>query len=207
MEAKRRQSDGSLIMGKTNKSSKTSIKEGQSKTNLELAIQVSDRIELETVRLMDCNCEQKRLCGPSKKSFDIEKSAQSSVDKGTNRVFVLANFTLKTFEIGSNVEEPFAVVDASFLLIYHADSLEEITDIAVEHFGNTNGIYNAWPYWREFVQNTIVRMGLPPLTIPVFRIFAPKKAKKARKKITVRKSASARKKATKRGKGRFVDSG
>jgi preprotein translocase subunit SecB len=30
-----------------------------------------------------------------------------------------------------------------------------------------NGIYNIWPYWREYVQTTTSRLGLPPLTLPV----------------------------------------
>lgn len=35
----------------------------------------------------------------------------------------------------------------------------------LEAFSRINGIYHAWPYWREFVQSSTTRAGLPPLTL------------------------------------------
>lgn len=174
-------------MGKIVKTDKTEISKQKTKTPLELALTVSDRIELESVRLMSCNCEQLQLVGPGPKNFEIEKKSTSGMDKGTKRVFVTIDFVLKTFETGADNKEPFVVIQASFLLIYNADTLEGITEEAVELFGSTNGIFNAWPYWREFVQNTTMRMTLPPLTIPVFRIFAPKEPEKPKKKVVSKK--------------------
>ena len=40
---------------------------------------------------------------------------------------------------------------------------------AIEAFANTDAVYHAWPYWREFVQSSMARMGLPPIMIPLFR--------------------------------------
>src|SRR5208282_1041605 len=40
----------------------------------------------------------------------------------------------------------------------------------LRRFATVNGVYNAWPYWRELIQNLSVRMNLPPLTLPLFRI-------------------------------------
>jgi len=170
-------------MVKTVKTEKTEISKQKTKAPLELALTVSDRIELENIRLMSCTCEQLQLVGPGPKRFEIKRKAKSSMDNGTQRVFVTTNFELKTFETESDNKEPFAVIQASFLLIYSADTLEGITEEAVELFGNTNGIFNAWPYWREFIQSTTMRMNLQPLTIPVFRIFAPKAPEKTKKKV------------------------
>jgi hypothetical protein len=41
-------------------------------------------------------------------------------------------------------------------------------------FSHTNAMLNSWPYWREFVQNTVARMNLPPLTLPLFRLVPPR---------------------------------
>ena len=41
---------------------------------------------------------------------------------------------------------------------------------ALELFAQANGTFNLWPYWREFVQSTSTRMGLPALTVPSYRI-------------------------------------
>ncbi len=194
--------DGGLNMGKIEKMPDKKIE--RARTELEAAIQVADRIQLETVRLMSCKCLQTALFGPGKKSFKIEKTVSSSMDTSTNRVFVLADFTLVTFETGSNEKEPCTTIEASFLLVYQADSLEGISDETVNHFGNINGVYNAWPYWREFVQNAIVRMGLPALTIPVFRVFAPKGIKKPEGKVVAKKST--KKKTTKKVRASVVAS-
>ena len=58
-------------------------------------------------------------------------------------------------------------LEAEFLLNYKVNSFEGITDEQLDAFGKMNGIYNAWPYWREYIQSTTVRMGLPALTLPV----------------------------------------
>jgi predicted RNase H-like HicB family nuclease len=57
-----------------------------------------------------------------------------------------------------------------------------------------------WPYLRELTQNTIIRMGLPPLTLPLWkspqiRDSAKKAAKKATRKTTPKKATKAKKKA------------
>ncbi len=184
-------------MGKIITKTKLKRKKQKSKTALDLAIQVSDRIELKSVRLMGCECQQMHLVGAGQKGFEIERKTESSTDEGRNRIFILAHFTLKTNEIGAVDKEPFAIIKATFLLIYKADSLEGITNEAVEQFGKTNGVYNAWPYWREFVQNTIVRMNLPTLTIPVFRLFPPTKPKRAKKKVVSKKIVLTKKKRPK----------
>jgi hypothetical protein len=50
------------------------------------------------------------------------------------------------------------------------------TDEQLKAFHEGNVIFNCWPYFREFVQNSTVRMHLPPPPIPFLRISAPKKA-------------------------------
>lgn len=191
-------------MGKITNTTKHKPRKQNTKTDFDLAIQVSDRIQLETVRLLGCDCKLSRLVGPGQKSFDIEQTTDSSMDKGTNRVFVQASFTLKMFEASTNVAEPFAVIKTVFLLIYQADSLQGITKKTVGLFGETNGIYNAWPYWREYVQNTVVRMGLPPLTIPVFRLFAPERPKRPKKEVAAKTMSSHKTKTTKKTKRSII---
>ena len=37
-------------------------------------------------------------------------------------------------------------------------------------FGRVNGIYNAWPYLREYIQASLVRLGLPQFELPLLRV-------------------------------------
>jgi hypothetical protein len=167
-------------MSKEIKSNNISEKPG--KTDFALAIKVSDRVELESVMLVDCHCRQLRFIKAESRAFDINYSAESSMDTEAKRIIVLAKFKWEGFEADSKEKKQFATIEASFLLMYSAPSLEGINQENVEMFGNLNGIYNAWPYWREFLQNSISRMCLPPLTAPVFRLFPPKKDESATQK-------------------------
>lgn len=37
-------------------------------------------------------------------------------------------------------------------------------------FANLNGVFNAWPYFREYVQTTTTRMGITPYYLPMYKI-------------------------------------
>jgi hypothetical protein len=44
---------------------------------------------------------------------------------------------------------------------------ERLTEDECTEFAGLNGLYNAWPYLREFCQSTSLRMGLPtPIMLP-----------------------------------------
>jgi len=180
-------------MGKITKTTKPGTPKKRGEDQLGVALRVSDRIQLDSVRLMHCECTQSRLVGPSEKNFEIDRESSSSMDLATNRVFVWASFTLRTFEKRDSSSEPYVIIKATFLLMYRAVSLDDITEETVELFAKTNGIFNAWPYWREFVQNTTSRMNLPPLTIPVFRLFPQQEIAPSRRKAVPSKKVSAKK--------------
>lgn len=42
-------------------------------------------------------------------------------------------------------------------------------------------VMQVWPYWREFVSSMSVRMGLPPLPVPVMNVFDLPKAQRVTK--------------------------
>jgi hypothetical protein len=42
-------------------------------------------------------------------------------------------------------------------------------------FADVNGLYNSWPYLRELVHSTVIRMGIPPVVLPVYRVPTPAK--------------------------------
>jgi preprotein translocase subunit SecB len=146
--------------------------------SLESAVKVSDRIDLQSVKLLDCNCRLKPNYPDGQKAFDMDTNSRFEVDKEKNIIGVFIGFTLNAFgkEADHKKENSFLNVEATFLLLYKISNIEGLDDLAFTSFAEINGVYNAWPYWREFVQSTSSRMGLPPLTVPVFRI-APKPTK------------------------------
>jgi hypothetical protein len=151
----------------------TNEKNGITFTN---AVKVSDRVDLQSVKLLACDCKQKPKCPEGPKTFDIERTSRFEVDKEQNVVGVFIRFVLNAFAEGveQKPENSFLTMEATFLLLYSINSTEGLDDDAYKSFAELNGMYNAWPYWREFVQSITSRMQVPTLTIPVFRISPPK---------------------------------
>ncbi|MFH0982240.1 MAG: hypothetical protein V2A79_11955 [Planctomycetota bacterium] len=147
---------------------------------MELAIPVSDRVQIQDVRLVRCNChiEPGALAPPHpprfKANFAYEASTQVGPDR--TRIAVVTRFQFSAIREESEKHEPCVGIEASFLVTYAADGL---TGLGPEHFssfGALNGVFNAWPYWRELLHNLTFRMGLPAFVLPVLRIGSPKPA-------------------------------
>jgi hypothetical protein len=66
------------------------------------------------------------------------------------------------------MEQPF-VATADYVVTYRVTS-DTIDRGNLDSFARINGIFNAWPYWRERVHGITNDMGLPKLVVPVFRV-------------------------------------
>lgn len=66
--------------------------------------------------------------------------------------------------------EPVVLVECAFEMEYVLREGFGITQDHVNAFKDGNAIFNAWPYFREYLQNNLQRMGLPPLTAPFLRL-------------------------------------
>jgi len=150
---------------------------------------VSDRVQLKDVRLISCRCDQTPEATLGKKKYNINYSTEVQVDKKNGYIIVIAKFHFEAIT-ERKTQKPVIFIDSSFLLAYKIENFEGLTQKGFEQFANLNGIYNAWPYWREFVQNTVTRMGLPSLTIPVFRIVQSTEKKSVKKKVVRKKTKS-----------------
>lgn len=146
--------------------------EEKNEISLASAIKVSNRVDLQSVKLLACDCKQKPKCPAGPKAMDIEKTSRFEVNKEQNVVGVFIRFVLNAFGEGveQKKENSFLNIEATYLLLYGIKSVEGLDDEAFCSFAELNGTYNAWPYWREFVQSITSRMELPTLTVPVFRI-------------------------------------
>ncbi len=59
---------------------------------------------------------------------------------------------------------------AQVQLIYQIDNLNDLSEDDIILFGKVNGIYNAWPYLREYVRSSVTRLGLPSFDLPLLNI-------------------------------------
>lgn len=137
----------------------------------QLGLLVSDRVELQHVRQIKGAFGHRPVAPNATKSVSINNSTNVDVDNENKVIIVSVDFDLAA-KIAED-KEPAVTVSATFLLMYKVNNVDGLGEDHFKSFGETNGVFNAWPYWREYVQTATVRMGLPVLTIPVFRIFKP----------------------------------
>jgi len=144
------------------------------KSNLDskvtLAAAVSDRVQIHGIRLLSCNCLLISQMEKGKHHIELSDKVETRVEQETGFIHVCPRFRLRAFPDQNAENEPSLVIEAVFSLSYKVQNLTGLTRENFDCFGRMNGIYNAWPYWREFVQNVTARMGLPSLTLPVFRV-------------------------------------
>lgn len=144
------------------------------KTADEKWCEISNSIELKDIRQISGTFKQTPEASIVKKTIDLQRDVKVEIDNENKMIFVVADFKLKAY---SDEEKSCEVLEisASFLIAYKLDELKIFVDEDFKFFANNNGIYNAWPFWREYVQSASTRMGLPTITIPVFRIWPTKK--------------------------------
>lgn len=143
---------------------------------------------MQSVTLLTCDCNRQQECPAGPNLFDIKRVSRYEIDDKQNTIGVFITFSLRAFgeKVTKKKQKTFLDIEATFLLLYSVKSVEGLDDEALSSFAHLNGTYNAWPYWREFVQSMTSRMDLPPLTIPVFRLpRGPAKEATERKKDQV----------------------
>ena len=161
------------------------------RSKMDLAASVSKRGEIMEILLVESMTKRGAVRDglPAKLALGVNVEAQ--VDKDAKVVCVRPRFVVSA-KYDEADDHELLRIEAQFVLRYRVPSLEGLKKTNIDAFGELNGLYNAWPYWREFVQSTTVRMGLPPLTVPVYRpLDTPKRSAKApaRRKRTKRTSA------------------
>ncbi len=61
-------------------------------------------------------------------------------------------------------------VSAEYGLFYAIQGNTECPEALANRFASRNGVFNAWPFFRELAHSLVSRMNVPPLVIPLFRL-------------------------------------
>lgn len=143
-------------------------------TNLQLARTVARQVQIENVvlRRADVEAHFDPNCLPPEISLTQEfRSAYERTRSDSSQdLRVIIDFKFEARKVlEGELGETVADLSATFHLLYTLPSDFEAEERCFEHFAAVNGVYNAWPYWRELVQTSASRIGLPGVVIPVFR--------------------------------------
>jgi preprotein translocase subunit SecB len=135
---------------------------------MEHMAEVASSVELQSVDFLNFLAGKcKEPDGDSMEvNFTIETA--SSADNEEKRIIVIVDAGLSA--TCEKEDSPTVEVRATIRLEYNCENVDQFDKEHIEAFGKYNGVYNAWPYWREYVQSAISRMSLPPLTVPSLRM-------------------------------------
>ena len=69
-------------------------------------------------------------------------------------------------------------IECAFEASYHLKAGFEPTEEQIKAFKDGNAIFNCWPYHRQYVQDVILRMGYPAITLPFLRVVTKQQKKR-----------------------------
>lgn len=143
-------------------------------TNIQLARQVAKHVQIENIVLRKAEVEaffepnslppELSLQHGFRSEYQIQKS------DSVQHLSVIVDFKFEAKDVsGGEGGDVVANLSATFHLLYSLPVDFDAERSCFEQFATVNGVYNAWPYWRELVQTSAGRIGLPGVTLPVFR--------------------------------------
>lgn len=138
-------------------------------------------VQLDSVRLADACCWARIRSAGEVERAQVSFNQQAKVAQRSDNGFYVLATGEATVSPGEEAS-PVVSIKASFELFYRLPHDFEATEQELSGFAEVNGVFNAWPYWREFIQTTTCRMNLPPIVLPVFRLQKAAKKKEVRAK-------------------------
>lgn len=133
---------------------------------LKLASQVSPLARIVVVEMLEGDFKRQKatddhVAGDT--AVEVQHTYSLSDDR---RLAVHVSFRLSAPAPKAVTKADFVSVSAKYELVYGLEGERLPGNDSIEAFARINSTYNAWPYWREYVQSMVVRMGLPALVMP-----------------------------------------
>jgi len=157
------------------------MSETQQLTEHQRAAMVARFVEIQEISLVSVNAQlitpKAKMLSSESWKFEQEKQATHYFDEEKRILAIVLD--LKTEASGDDQGERLALFrcTGSYALIYSFNATggppPEERDAFFGAFANINATYNAWPFFRELVHSTLGRMGLQPVSLPVYRVALP----------------------------------
>ncbi len=94
-----------------------------------------------------------------------------TVQRRDQQVCITTTFLMRILPAEDSHESlPALDLRATAELLYRVNEGPELDAGALDEFARVNAPFNAWPFWREFVQSAFARLNLPASPLPLFRI-------------------------------------
>lgn len=135
----------------------------------ELPHRVIAAVEIQHIRLMESKC--KTSVRVPEGNMHIDHNVTSRVkDHRPDGTFVVETAIESRVTKDEAPRKAIIAIAATFELTYKLPKKLSVSSGELKVFANTNAVFNAWPYFREFIQSMFVRMTLPPPILRVYRM-------------------------------------
>lgn len=140
-------------------------------------------IDLRAVRLVESSCKRTPSLTPEAVAGAELRLAWSSKARKVHGGFIVAARIVVTAEPkDGDAQSQILSIECGLELEYGLPGSVTPSAGQLAAFAQTNGVFNAWPYWREFIQSMSTRMQLPPIVLPPFRMGASPHARTPKRK-------------------------
>ena len=138
--------------------------------------EVAGRSEIEDVRLVKSQVDAPEFADPGKPlQFQFTSSPSVHYEDDAEAFVISVGYELVVTQDGDDEEAEsggvtVATLNFTYAALYSKLIGDRFTDEALEAFAKTTGSFAVYPYAREYVQDVTGRLGLPPLTLGLFKI-------------------------------------
>ena len=139
----------------------------------QLGAVVSDKVRLNDIILVGLALQRLDEIGDGRLRINFtSKSNAYGTNANGNQLVVRPTLSISAHRrSGDKVEkEELIFIEATFVILYICENVDEIAAENVEAFANSNAIFNVWPFWRELVMSVSTRMRITPIVVPLLRI-------------------------------------
>lgn len=93
----------------------------------------------------------------------VKKSGEYSINEDMRRFRFLEKLNVEMI----NNESAAKILSVNCTMLLEYESPVEVSSELIQLFADRNLQLHSWPFFREFLQNTLTRMGIPPITLPL----------------------------------------
>ena len=145
----------------------------QSPDEVRQSFNLQRRAEIISVRLSTASIDSRPQPEESRQELSVSVGHTCVAEMVTDGT-LLTNIDFALFASPQDESVRIFEVKCRFQVTYQLEPGYQPTPEEISAFSSANAVFNAWPYFREFVQNTCLRMGFPGTPSVPFLKLIPK---------------------------------
>ncbi|WP_413456094.1 protein-export chaperone SecB [Glutamicibacter sp. FR1] len=136
----------------------------------QVAARLAAHAEMIDVRMVKSSFEHQGFPEPGTIDYDLHISPEARLDEASSALVTSAKFIVDMNQDSDGETINIAHIEFVFAGMYKIVDEVRFEEEEVKAFANTTGIFALYPYAREYVQDVTSRLGLPSLTLGLYKI-------------------------------------